>query len=251
MRLLRNVLPFLKAPKSELGTYLKYNNVYLEIFNPNYMSVLVGKKAPDFSTVAVINGGEFVEKFTLSQFRGKKYVLLFFYPLDFTFVCPTELLAFQDKIKIFEAKNVQLIGASVDSKYSHWAWLNTPKEKGGIMGVKYPLIADLSKTISKNYDVLAGDYEYDVDEETHSEVMKFNGNPLAYRGLFLIDKSGIVRHQLVNDLPLGRNIDEAIRMVDALQHYEEFGEVCPANWQEGKDAMKDNAAGVAEYLSTH
>jgi peroxiredoxin (alkyl hydroperoxide reductase subunit C) len=215
------------------------------------MAVLVGKKAPDFSADAVVNGGEFAENFTLSQFRGKKHVVLFFYPLDFTFVCPTEIIAFQERIKEFEAKNVQVIGVSVDSKFSHWAWLNTPKNKGGIQGVMYPLVADLSKTISRNYDVLAGDYEYDIDEETQAEVIKFTGAPVAYRGLFLIDKEGIVRHQLVNDLPLGRSIEETLRMVDALQHFEEKGEVCPANWEEGKDSMKANAQGVAEYLATH
>jgi peroxiredoxin (alkyl hydroperoxide reductase subunit C) len=215
------------------------------------MAVLVGKKAPDFSADAVVNGGDFVEKFTLSQFKGKKYVVLFFYPLDFTFVCPTEILAFQEKLAEFESRNTQVIGVSVDSKFSHWAWLNTPKNKGGIEGVMYPLVADLSKTIARNYDVLGGDYEYDIDETSNSEIVKFNGKPIAYRGLFLIDLEGVVRHQLVNDLPLGRSIDEAIRMVDALRHFEEKGEVCPANWSEGKDAMKESAAGVADYLSKH
>jgi peroxiredoxin (alkyl hydroperoxide reductase subunit C) len=215
------------------------------------MAVLVGKKAPDFSADAVVNGGDFVEQFTLSQFKGKKYVVLFFYPLDFTFVCPTEILAFQEKLSEFESRNTQVIGVSVDSKFSHWAWLNTPKNKGGIEGVKYPLVADLSKTIARNYDVLGGDYEYDIDETSNSEIVKFNGKPIAYRGLFLIDLEGVVRHQLVNDLPLGRSIDEAIRMVDALRHFEEKGEVCPANWSEGKDAMKESAAGVADYLSKH
>ena len=215
------------------------------------MAVLVGKKAPDFSADAVVNGGDFVEKFTLSQFKGKKYVVLFFYPLDFTFVCPTEILAFQEKLAEFESRNTQVIGVSVDSKFSHWAWLNTPKNKGGIEGVMYPLVADLSKTIARNYDVLGGDYEYDIDETSNSEIVKFNGKPIAYRGLFLIDLEGVVRHQLVNDLPLGRSIDEAIRMVEALRHFEEKGEVCPANWSEGKDAMKESAAGVADYLSKH
>jgi peroxiredoxin (alkyl hydroperoxide reductase subunit C) len=215
------------------------------------MAVLVGKKAPDFSADAVVNGGDFVENFTLSQFHGKKYVVLFFYPLDFTFVCPTEIIAFQDKLKEFEARDTQVIGVSIDSKFSHWAWLNTPKNKGGIEGVTYPLVADLSKTIARNYDVLAGDYEYDIDENSNMEVMKFNGSPVAYRGLFLIDKKGVVRHQLVNDLPLGRSIDEAIRMVDALRHNEDKGEVCPANWSEGKEAMKGNAESVAAYLAKH
>ena len=213
------------------------------------MSVLVGKPAPDFLATAVVNGGEFEENFTLSQFKGK-YVILFFYPLDFTFVCPTELLAFQDKLGEFEKRDTQIIGASVDSHFSHWAWLNTPKDKGGIEGVTYPLVSDLSKTIASNYDVLAGEYEYDEDENGNM-VLTFNGTPQAYRGLFLIDKEGIVRHQLVNDMPLGRNIDEAIRMVDALKHNEEKGEVCPANWSEGKDAMTASAEGVADYLSKH
>lgn len=214
------------------------------------MSVLVGKKAPDFSATAVINGGEFEEGFTLSQYAGNKYVVMFFYPLDFTFVCPTELHAFQAKLAEFEKRNTQVIGVSVDSHFSHWAWLNTPKDKGGIEGVTYPLVSDLDKTISSNYDVLAGEYEYVEDEEGNIR-LTFNGDPTAFRGLFLIDKEGVVRHQVVNDMPLGRNIDEAIRMVDALQHFEEKGEVCPANWSEGKDAMNATADGVASYLSSH
>lgn len=210
------------------------------------MSVLVGKKAPAFKADAVVNGGEFVDNFSLDQYIGKKNVVLFFYPLDFTFVCPTELHAFQEKLAQFEAKGTQVVGCSIDSKFSHWAWLNTPKNKGGIEGVTYPLVADLSKTIAENYDVLAG--EYDIDEEGNSS---FNGAPVAYRGLFLIDKNGVVRHQVVNDLPLGRSIDEALRMVDALNYFEANGEVCPANWSEGKEAMKANAEGVAEYLAAH
>lgn len=208
------------------------------------MAVLVGKKAPLFEADAVINGGEFIEKFSLAQFIGKKYVIFFFYPLDFTFVCPTEILAFQDKLSEFEQRNVAVIGCSVDSKYSHWAWLNTEQKNGGIKGVTFPLVADLSKTISENYDVLAGEYEYNEDGE-----MEFVGDAQAYRGLFLIDKQGIVRHQLVNDAPLGRNIDEAIRMVDALQFYEENGEVCPANWHKGDAAMHETADSVADYLA--
>ena len=207
------------------------------------MAVLVGKKAPVFEADAVINGGEFVEKFSLAQFIGKKYVVFFFYPLDFTFVCPTEILAFQDKLAEFEKRNVAVIGCSVDSKYSHWAWLNTDQKSGGIKGVTFPLVSDLSKTIAENYDVLAGEYEYNEDGE-----MEFVGVAEAYRGLFLIDKQGIVRHQVVNDTPLGRNIDEALRMVDALQFYEENGEVCPANWHSGDKALKENAESVAEYL---
>jgi peroxiredoxin (alkyl hydroperoxide reductase subunit C) len=214
------------------------------------MAVLVGKKAPDFSATAVINGDEIVDDFTLSQYRGDKYVVLFFYPLDFTFVCPTEILAFQDKLAEFEARNVQVIGCSVDSHFSHYAWLQTPKNKGGINGVTFPLVADLGKTIAKNYDVLAGDYDYEINEDGEEQLV-FVGAPQAYRGLFLIDRDGVVRHQLVNDMPLGRNVDEAIRMVDALQHNEEKGEVCPANWEKGKDAMNATAEGVASYLASH
>jgi peroxiredoxin (alkyl hydroperoxide reductase subunit C) len=208
------------------------------------MSTLVGKKAPVFKANAVINGKEIVENYSLEQFIGEKYVLFFFYPLDFTFVCPTELLAFQDKLTAFAKRETVVIGCSVDSEFSHWSWLNTEKKNGGIKGVTYPIVSDLSKTISENYGVLAG--EYDIDEDGKSV---FVGSPVAYRGLFLIDKKGVVRHQLVNDLPLGRNVDEALRMVDALRHFEEFGEVCPANWQEGKEAMIASAEGVADYLS--
>ena len=210
------------------------------------MGVLVGKKAPLFEANAVVNGGEIVEKFSLEQYIGKKHVVFFFYPLDFTFVCPTELIAFQNKIEEFEKRNVAVVGCSVDSEFSHWAWLNTEKNNGGIKGVKYPLVADLSKTIAENYDVLAGEYDY--NEEGESE---FNGAPVAYRGLFLIDKQGIVRHQVVNDLPLGRSVGEALRMVDALQFNEDNGEVCPADWTPGDDAMVADAAGVAKYLSEH
>lgn len=208
------------------------------------MSVLVGKKAPLFEADAVINGGEFVEKFSLEQFIGKKYVVFFFYPLDFTFVCPTEILAFQDRLAEFEERNVAVVGCSVDSKYSHWAWLNTAQKDGGIRGVTFPLVSDLSKTLSENYDVLAGEYEYTEEGE-----MDFAGEAMAYRGLFLIDKQGIVRHQLVNDFPLGRSIDEALRMVDALQFFEENGEVCPANWHSGDSTFKETAEDVANYLA--
>jgi peroxiredoxin (alkyl hydroperoxide reductase subunit C) len=210
------------------------------------MAVLVGKKAPLFEADAVVNGGEFVEKFSLEQFIGKKHVVFFFYPLDFTFVCPTEILAFQDKIEEFEKRNVAVVGCSIDSKFSHWAWLNTPKDKGGIEGVKFPLVSDLSKTISENFDVLAGEYDYNEEGE-----MEFNGEAVAYRGLFLIDKQGVVRHQVVNDLPLGRSVNETLRMVDALQFFEENGEVCPADWHAGDDAMVADADGVAKYLSEH
>jgi peroxiredoxin (alkyl hydroperoxide reductase subunit C) len=207
---------------------------------------LVGRKAPAFSEGAVINGEEIVENFSLEQYIGKKHVVFFFYPLDFTFVCPTEILAFQEKLEEFEKLNTAVVGCSVDSTHSHWAWLNTPKDKGGIQSVTYPLVADLSKTIAMNFGVLAG--EYDFDEEGKQV---FIGAPLAYRGLFLIDKQGVVRHELVNDLPLGRNVDEALRMVRALQFNEKFGEVCPANWEEGKEGLKATHEGVAEYLATH
>ena len=210
------------------------------------MCTLVGKKAPSFKAAAVVNGNDIVGDYSLEQFVGKKYVVFFIYPLDFTFVCPTEILAFQEKLAEFEKRNVAVVGCSVDSEFSHWAWLNTEKKNGGIKGVKFPLVADLSKTIAENYGVLA--WEYEVNDEGQSS---FVGAPVAYRGLFLIDKSGVVRHQLVNDLPLGRNVDEAIRMVDALIHFEEFGEVCPANWKPGEDAMNASAEGVASYLSKH
>ena len=210
------------------------------------MTVLVGKKAPLFEADAVVNGGEFVEKFSLNQYIGKKHVVFFFYPLDFTFVCPTELLAFQEKLQEFEKRNVAVVGCSVDSKYSHWAWLNTEKNKGGISGVEYPIVSDLSKTIAANYDVLAGEWMYNEDG-----TIEFEGVAQAYRGLFLIDKQGIIRHQIVNDFPLGRSIEEALRMVDALQFFEENGEVCPADWHKGDQGMKETAEGVANYLSKH
>jgi peroxiredoxin (alkyl hydroperoxide reductase subunit C) len=211
------------------------------------MGVLVGKKAPLFEADAVVNGGEFVEKFSLEQYIGKKYVIFFFYPLDFTFVCPTEILAFQKKLGEFEKRDVAIVGCSVDSKHSHWAWLNTELKDGGIKGVTFPLVSDLSKTISENYDVLAGEYDY--DEET--DLSLFDGEPVALRGLFLIDKQGIVRHQVVNDQPLGRSTVEALRMVDALQYFEEHGEVCPADWKPGEDALEPSAAGIASYLANH
>jgi peroxiredoxin (alkyl hydroperoxide reductase subunit C) len=210
------------------------------------MSVLVGKKAPAINATAVVNGGEIVNNFSLEQYLGKKYVILYFYPADFTFVCPTEIIAFQDALSEFEKRNTAVIGVSVDSEFSHWKWLQTERKDGGIKGVRYPLVADNSKTISENYDVLAGSYDYD---ENGNAV--FKGTPMAYRGLFLIDKQGVVRHQVVNDMPLGRSIDEAIRIVDALQFYEENGEVCPANWHKGNKALKPSQEGIAEYLAAH
>ncbi len=194
------------------------------------MCTLVTKQAPDFKATAVMPDDSFSE-IQLSDYRGK-YVLLFFYPLDFTFVCPSEILAFDRAIDEFSKRNTQVIGVSVDSQYSHYAWRNTPVEQGGIGKVRFPLVADLKKDVSRAYGVL------------------FNGE-VALRGLFLIDKEGVVRHELVNDLPLGRNVDEALRLIDALQFHEAHGEVCPANWRQGEEAMKPTAEGVASYLAKH
>jgi len=208
------------------------------------MSVLVGKKAPVFNSKAVVNGQEIVEDFSLEQFEGEKYVVFFFYPADFTFVCPTELIAFQEKVAEFDKRDTVLIGVSTDSEFSHWKWLQTPQNQGGIQGVTYPLVADQTHYISTAYDVLAGSVDYDEDG---NEI--FVGEPKAYRGLFLIDKEGIVRHQVVNDMPLGRSVDEVLRIIDALQFTEEFGEVCPANWKKGDKALKPTQKGIADYLS--
>jgi peroxiredoxin (alkyl hydroperoxide reductase subunit C) len=208
--------------------------------------VLVGKKAPSFKTGAVLNGGELVKDFSLDQFVGKNPVLFFFYPKDFTFVCPSELHAFQNSLAEFESRGVKVVACSTDTPESHWGWLQVPKEHGGIKGITYPLVADVSKTISENFGVLAGDYFVNDDDELEAD-----GPMIAYRGLFLIDKNGVVQHQIVNNFPLGRNVNEALRMIDALQHFEQHGEVCPANWQKGEDAMKENFEGVAEYLSKH
>jgi len=207
---------------------------------------LVGKKAPLFSTGAVVNGDEIVEGFSLDQYLGKKEVVFFFYPKDFTFVCPTEILAFQAKLAEFEKRGVAVVGASTDTEETHLAWLMTPKNKGGIEGVTYPLVADTSKTIATNYGVLGGEYSYNEEGE-----LEFEGNAIAFRGTFLIDKDGVVRQETINDLPLGRNIDEMIRLVDALQHVEKFGEVCPANWEEGKEAMEATKESVSNYLANH
>ena len=207
------------------------------------MSVLVGKSAPSFTAKAV-QGENIIEHFSLDQYIGDKYVVLFFYPKDFTFVCPTELHRFQEQIAEFESRNVQVVGCSTDTEFSHWAWLQTPKNKGGIQGVNYPLVADTNKTISNDYDVLAG--EYTEDEEGNLAV---DGEMVAYRGLFLIDKDGIVQHQVVNNMPLGRSVKECLRIIDALQHFEEHGEVCPMDWQKGDDAMTATHEGVSGYLS--
>lgn len=206
---------------------------------------LVGKQAPKFSAGAVINGEEIVENFNLEQYIGKKNVLLFFYPKDFTFVCPTEIHAFQEKLTEFEKRDTVVIGCSTDTAETHMAWLNTAKDNGGIGGVTFPIIADVAKTISLNYGVLGGEYAFDAVTRTWS----FSGIPIAYRGTFVIDKTGIVRHESINDFSLGRNIDEYIRLIDAQLHVEKYGEVCPANWEEGDEAMMANAEGVAAYLS--
>lgn len=189
------------------------------------MSVLVGKRAPSFRATAIVNN-EVDEDFSLDRYLGRKHVLFFFYPADFSAVCPTEILAFHERLADFEQKGVAVVGCSTDSHLSHLAWLRTPRSLGGIEGVTYPLVSDGSLTISGNYDVLAGHFDYNDENQ-----MLYVGSPMAYRGLFLIDKDGIVRHQLINDGPLGRNVNEALRMVDALQHFEKNGEVCPANWE--------------------
>ncbi|AWU40124.1 peroxiredoxin [Blattabacterium punctulatus] len=208
------------------------------------MNTLIAKKAPNFTANAVLNGKDIVPNFTLEQFKGSKYVLLFFYPKDFTFVCPTEIYAFQEKMKDFESRNVQIIAVSTDTEQSHWAWLQIPKEKGGIYGVTYPIVSDINKTISHNYGVLSANWI------CNNEELKATGEIIAYRGLFLIDKNGIIRHLLINDFPLGRNVDEAIRMIDALQYYEKSGEVCPANWKKGEKSMEPSHSGLLDYFSS-
>lgn len=205
---------------------------------------LVGKKAPVFNAPAVVNGEEIVESFTLADYIGKKEVIFFFYPKDFTFVCPTEIHAFQSKLEEFEKRGVQVVGCSCDTEETHLAWLMTAKDNGGIEGVTYPLVADSSKTVASNFGVLAGDWSY-----TEEGDLTFEGAPVSYRGTFFIDKDGVVRHETVNDLPLGRNIDEMLRIVDAWHHVQQHGEVCPANWEEGKEAMSATRDGVAQYLS--
>ncbi len=210
------------------------------------MASLVGKKAPSFKANAVINGTTVANDFSLDQYIGKKHVVFFFYPKDFTFVCPTELHAFQEKLAEFESRGVQVVACSTDTEESHWGWLQMAKEHGGIKGITYPIVADTGKTISDSYGVLAGEYTY--DEEGNLVAM---GPMIAFRGLYLIDKNGVVQHMLINNFPLGRNVDEALRMVDALQFFEENGEVCPANWTKGSQGLKDTHEGVADYLSKH
>ena len=196
------------------------------------MSVLVGRPAPDFTTPAVMGDGEIVDSLTFSEARKGKYAVLVFYPLDFTFVCPSELIALDKRVDELKSRNVEVFAVSIDSHFTHNAWRNTPINDGGIGKVKYIMIADMAHQVCKSYDVETPD------------------GGVAFRGTFLIDKEGMVRHQTVNDLPLGRNMDELIRMVDALQFFEENGEVCPAGWQKGDKGMQANPDGVAEYLST-
>lgn len=208
------------------------------------MSVLVGQQAPDFTATAVLADGSFDDKFNLFNHLGikkdasgkvtkkGKIGVLFFWPLDFTFVCPSEIIAFNNRLKEFKLRKVEVIGVSVDSHFTHLAWKNTPVEKGGIGDIQFPMVADITKSIAWDYDVLFND-------------------AVAFRGTFMIDGNGVVRHQVINDLPLGRNVDEALRMVDALQFHEEHGEVCPAGWQRGEEGMKASAAGVAKYLKSN
>jgi peroxiredoxin (alkyl hydroperoxide reductase subunit C) len=196
------------------------------------MSVLVGKMAPDFTASAVMPNNEINDNFNLHAYLKGKIGVLFFYPLDFTFVCPSEIISFDNRLEDFKERGAEVIAVSVDSKYTHLAWKNTEVKKGGIGDIQYPLVADLTKSIARDYDVLFGE-------------------AVALRGTFLIDQQGIVRHQLVNDLPLGRNVDEAIRMIDALKFFQENGEVCPAGWSKGKKGMKASSKGVAEYLEQH
>ncbi|MDP3482322.1 MAG: peroxiredoxin [Sulfuricella sp.] len=196
------------------------------------MAVLVGKAAPDFTAATVLGNNSIDENFNLKAHIKSKYAVIFFYPLDFTFVCPSELIAFDHRLKEFKDRNVEVIGVSIDSHFTHLAWKNTAVNNGGIGQVQYPLVADIKHEICKAYDVEAE-------------------GGVAYRGSFLIDKTGVVRHQVVNDLPLGRNIDEMLRMIDALQFTEQHGEVCPAGWSKGKAGMKADTKGVADYLAKH
>jgi peroxiredoxin (alkyl hydroperoxide reductase subunit C) len=196
------------------------------------MGVLVGREAPDFDAAAVLGSGEIVENFNFKQATEGKYAVVFFYPLDFTFVCPSELIAFDHRLEEFTKRGVEVIGVSIDSHFAHNAWRNTPINEGGIGPVKYTLVADMTHAICKAYDVETPD------------------GAVAFRGSFLIDKDGIVRHQVVNDLPLGRNVDEMLRMIDALQFTEEHGEVCPAGWNQGDKGMKASPDGVADYLAS-
>lgn len=196
------------------------------------MSVLVGKEAPDFTAAAIMPDGSINEEFHFKSYIKDKVGVLFFWPLDFTFICPSEIIAFNNRVARFEELGAKIVGCSVDSHFTHHAWRSTPIDQGGVGEIRFPMVADLTKSIARSYDVLLND-------------------SVAYRGTFMIDKSGKVRHQIVNDLPLGRNVEEAIRMVDALNFTEEHGEVCPANWQKGKSGMRPDKEGVATYLKEH
>ena len=195
------------------------------------MSHLIAKEAPDFTASAVMEDDRVESRFTLSSLRGK-YVILFFYPLDFTFVCPSEILAFDEKLKEFKSRDAEVVGVSIDSVYTHLAWKRTPVDQGGIGSIRYPLVSDLKRDIARSYGVL-------TDDE------------VALRGLFLIDRQGIIRHAVLNDLPLGRSVSEALRMLDALRFHDEHGQVCPANWQKGEEGMKPTRQGVVDYLSKY
>jgi peroxiredoxin 2/4 len=196
------------------------------------MSVLVGKQAPDFNTSAVMPNNSINDEFNFRNYIKGKLAVLFFWPADFSFVCPSEIIAFNNKISRFEEKNVVLVGCSIDSQFVHYAWKNTPVEKGGIGNIMFPMVADVTGEIAKQYDILSD-------------------AKLAYRATFLIDQNGKIVHQVVNDLPLGRNIDEVLRMIDALLFTQTYGEVCPANWKKGQDAIKPTTEGVIEYLTKH
>ena len=207
------------------------------------MATLVGNQAPEFQSKAVIKGS-IVDNFSLKQYLGKSYVVLFFYPKDFTFVCPTELHAFQSSLESFTKRNVVVVGCSTDTEYSHMAWLQMPRNKGGIQGIEYPIIADTNKTISSDYGVLTGKYEI-----SNSCQLYANKELVAYRGTFIIDQRGVIQHESVNNMPLGRNVKEILRIIDALQHFENHGEVCPMNWEQGGTSIKATHESVSAYLS--
>ncbi len=207
------------------------------------MTTLIGQKAPHFKARAVTQG-QIIDGFSLDDYLGKKYVVFFFYPKDFTFVCPTELHAFEDQLAEFEARNVQVVACSTDSEFSHRAWLQLDRKEGGIKGVNYPIVADINKTIAADYGVLAGHYIIHEEGQLSAE-----GELVAYRGLFLIDKQGIVQHVSVNNMPIGRSVAETLRVIDALQHFETHGEVCPIDWKRGDQAMRPNSQGLVEYFS--
>jgi peroxiredoxin (alkyl hydroperoxide reductase subunit C) len=212
------------------------------------MGVLVGKKAPHFSAGAVINGGEVVSNFSLDQFIGKNPVVLFFYPKDFTFVCPSELHAFQSKLAEFEARGAKVVACSTDTEESHWGWLQVPKNKGGIEGVTYPILADTNRNLSSVLDILdiqSSDFNEELD------TIIYTGSNVTYRATYLIDEDGTVFHESVNHMPLGRNVNEFLRLIDAYSHVQNHGEVCPANWQSGDDAMNATRDGVSDYLGSH